>query len=48
MTATQMQWKRTRDELVDEIRALGFPDELGHPVMYPLNENVDTIKMSKE
>ncbi len=32
MTATQMQWKRSRDELVDEIRALGFPDELGQEI----------------
>ena len=32
MTSPQMQWKRARDKLVAEIRALGFPDELGQEI----------------
>ncbi|MBP5198969.1 MAG: hypothetical protein J6033_07945 [Lachnospiraceae bacterium] len=29
MTDNQREWQRARDELVREIKALGFPEELG-------------------
>ena len=32
MTFEQQQWKRARDELVEEVRALGFPEELGQEI----------------
>lgn len=32
MTPEQMEWSRTRDELVRVIRDLGFPEELGSEI----------------
>lgn len=32
MTPEQMEWDRTRDELVGVIRNLGFPEELGSEI----------------
>ena len=32
MTPEQMEWRRTRDELVGVIRNLGFPGELGSEI----------------
>lgn len=32
MTPEQMEWRRTRDELVGVIRNLGFPEELGSEI----------------
>ncbi len=32
MTPEQMEWSRTRDELVGVIRDLGFPEELGSEI----------------
>ena len=32
MTFEQQQRKRARDELVEEVRALGFPEELGQEI----------------
>ena len=29
MTANQYEWSRARDELVEAIKQLGFPEELG-------------------
>ena len=29
MTDNQREWQRARDELVREVKALGFPEELG-------------------
>ena len=33
MTFEQQQWKRARDELVEEVRTLGFPEELGQEIV---------------
>ena len=32
MTSEQLEWSRTRDELVGVIKALGFPEELGSEI----------------
>ena len=32
MTANQMEWSRKRDELVEAVRKLGFPKELGEQI----------------
>lgn len=32
MTEKQKEWRRAKDELVTEIKALGFPEELGEVI----------------
>ncbi len=32
MTANQIEWSRKRDELVEAVRKLGFPKELGEQI----------------
>lgn len=32
MTADQREWARAREELVDSIKGLGFPEELGNEI----------------
>lgn len=32
LTYQQLEWSRARDELVDAIRFLGFPEELGNDI----------------
>ncbi len=32
MTSNQYEWTQARDELVDSIKQLGFPEELGYEV----------------
>lgn len=32
MTDNQREWQRARDELIREVKALGFPEELGNEI----------------
>ena len=46
MTDNQREWIRARDELVREIKALGFPEELGSQIAKQLGSPKTMSRMT--